>query len=179
MSDERTRRVKRRARALRSEGLTIRQVAEELDVGRSTVHRWLSEPAPPGVANLFDDDGKPVAGAEPGNLRRVTHGAHSETLVRPEADALLPGLLEANAHLALERDGAAIHRYAMTLARIARVWAWLDEQADPVFADVTDGEIHSVYRVLGEWERRASADEDRLGIAPLTRAKLGLNVARA
>lgn len=181
MSDERAR-LKKRARALESEGLSIRQIAEALGVGKSTVDRWLKEPRrdmnPASLANLHGEDGKPVAGAEPGNQRRLTHGAYSDAVVRPEADALISGLLENNPHLALERDGAALLRYAMTLVRIERVWAWLDQQSDPVFSQATDGEVHGVYQTLDAWERRASRDEERLGIAPLTRVKLGLNVAR-
>ena len=37
------------------------------------------------IANLQDADGKPVAGAEAGNGRALTHGAHSERVVKKVA----------------------------------------------------------------------------------------------
>jgi hypothetical protein len=39
------------------------------------------------IANLQDANGKPVAGAEPGNTRALTHGARSERTVKVAATA--------------------------------------------------------------------------------------------
>ncbi len=76
-----------------------------------------------------------------------------------------------------ERDGPAVMRYATLLARIERVYAWLAEQDDPVFAD-RDGRTHGVFPRLEQWERQAGAAEDRLAISPLTRTRLGIDRAR-
>lgn len=56
----------------------------------------------------------------------------------------------------------------MLLARIERTYRWLVEQGDAVFADAK----------AERWERAADSAEDRLAIAPLTRAKLGLDRMR-
>jgi hypothetical protein len=115
---------------------------------------------------------------EPGNEAALRHGAHSLKLVEPRARELAPAILEANAHLDSLRDGHAVMRLAVALARIERVWAWLAEQDDAVFSDTEAGEVHGVHERLSRWERQAAADEDRLGISPVTRAKLGLDLLR-
>ncbi len=116
---------------------------------------------------------------EPGNKAAVKHGALSPELVEPRARELRPLVFDVNPHLALERDGAAVYRYCVTLARIERVYAWLGEQLDPVFDDAGQGNTHGVYERLERWERQADGAEERLAIAPLTRAKLGLDQLRA
>jgi hypothetical protein len=110
-----------------------------------------------------------------GNKAAVRHGAQSPELVEARARELAPEVLEANSHLDVARDGAAVFRYAVTLARIERVYAWLDERDDPVFEDERAGEVHAVYSSLERWEAAASRAEQQLAIAPLTRTKLGLD----
>ncbi len=109
----------------------------------------------------------------------MKHGATVPELVEGRAAELAPLILGANVHLDRARDGAAVWRYCVGLARIERVYAWLGKQADPVFANVATGEVHGVMTRLGQWEKAAAADEERLAIAPLTRAKLGLDSLRA
>lgn len=116
---------------------------------------------------------------EPGNTAAVTHGARSDRLVEARARELAPGIFEANPHLDGVRDGAAVWRYAVTLARIDRVYRWLSEQGDPVFADLEAGAAHGIYERLERWERQADKAEERLAIAPLTRARLGLDLMAA
>lgn len=115
---------------------------------------------------------------EDGNTAAVTHGANSSKLVEPRAREIAPAVLDANPHLDPLRDGAAVFRYGMGLARIERVYLWLAAQDDAVFADAKQGEAHGVYERLERWERQAAADEERLAIAPLTRARLGLDLLR-
>jgi hypothetical protein len=116
---------------------------------------------------------------EKGNTAAMRHGALIVELVEGRAVELAPLILGANAHLDPARDGAGVLRYAMVLARIERVYQWLGKQADPVFEDVATGAVHGVYTRLQGWERQAAADEERLAVAPLTRAKLGLDSMRA
>ncbi len=108
----------------------------------------------------------------------MTHGARSDRLVEPRAAELTRPVFEANPHLDPARNGPAVARYAILLARIERVYGWLEDQADPVFEDTDAGKVHGVYERLGQWERQASAAEAELAIAPLTRARLGLDHAR-
>jgi hypothetical protein len=114
----------------------------------------------------------------PGNEVAVKHGARSNRLVKARAVEIVPEVFAANPHLEAARDGAAVLRYAANLARIERVYRWLAEQTDPVFTDPTDGTVHGVYERLERWERAASAEEDRLGVSPLARTRLGLDRAR-
>lgn len=116
---------------------------------------------------------------EQGNTAAVTHGARSDRLVEPRAREIAQDVLALNPHLDSGRDGPAVVRYSVALARIERVYAWLGDQADEVFVDVAEGRVHAVYERLEQWERQASAAEDRLAIAPLTRTKLGLDLQRA
>ena len=92
---------------------------------------------------------------------------------------MAPGIYHANPHLDELRDGPAVMRYVITLARIERVYAWLTERQDQVFSDVDAGEVHGVYLRLETWERQADKAEERLAIAPLTRARLGLDLIAA
>src|SRR5438046_51565 len=59
---------------------------------------------------------------EKNNTASMTHGARSDRLVEPRAAELVPMILEANGHLDPVRDGPALHRYAMCLARVERCY---------------------------------------------------------
>ena len=52
-----------------------------------------------------------------------THGASREKQVAPRARELVPEVFDANPQLDAQRDGPAIFRYAVILARIERVYA--------------------------------------------------------
>jgi hypothetical protein len=170
--EQRVARRRARARGLRDEGLSVREIAARLEVGRSTVARDLLVVVP-GLGRAVQNH------AGPGNGRALRHGAHSAVRVEPRARELVPAILEANVHLDATRDGAAVVRYATTLARIEFVYRWLGERADPVFVDVDAGRAHGVFDRLERWERMASEAEQQLAIAPLTRARLGLNLLEA
>lgn len=140
-------RDRRRAEAhrLAGDGVGVREIARRLGVNASTISRDLREPRPEiePVANLQDDDGRPIAGAELGNQRALQHGAHAVELVEARARGLAPQVLEANPHLEPGRDGPGVRRYVIALARCERVYAWLAEQDDAVFVDA--GKVHGVY----------------------------------
>ena len=129
--------------------------------------------------------GKTIANVQPppnpataGNVRAAKHEATRRNIGEQAAD-LVPEIFEANPHLDPTRDRAAVTRYAVKLARIERVYRWLVDQEDEVFADAERGEAHRVFDRLEKWEGGAARDEERLAIAPLTRARLGLTIARA
>lgn len=116
--------------------------------------------------------------AQAGNARAATHHAFRAKVVGPRARELARSILEANPHLDPVRDRAAVLRYAVLLARIERVYLWLSRQSDDVFSDAPVGEVHAVFERLEKWEAGAERAEDRLAIAPLTRARLGPETAR-
>jgi hypothetical protein len=120
----------------------------------------------------------PPAAAEPGNQRARRHGAYS-AMVGERVRELADDVLDANAHLDATRDGAAVVRYAVLLARVGRVYEWLSRQPDDVFADAEAGTPHAIYDRLARWESQCAAAERALTIDPLTRAKLKLTQAQA
>lgn len=116
---------------------------------------------------------------EADNTAAVTHGARSPRLVTDRAEQIAPSVLDAHPHLDACRDGPAVMRYAMLLARIERVYAWLVDRDDVVFDDAETGKAHGIYQSLDKWEAGAAREEDRLGLSPLSRTKLGLDKLRA
>lgn len=116
---------------------------------------------------------------DPPRGNALTHGAYSMDLVSPRVRELTRHVFDTNAHLDGGRDGPAVSRYAVLLARIERVYLWLADQADEVFDDLAAGSTHAVYDRLGRWESQCDNAERALAIAPLTRARLGLTVAAA
>ena len=160
---------RKRVRELHAQGLTYRQIAGELGISTATVHKDVHH-VEPERAPARRYSWEPF---KPGNAANLRHGAQSPELVEARAKELVPAILEHSPHLDAARDGPAIFRYAASLARCERVYRWLGEQHDPVFVDVESGEAHGVYERLERWERQADVAEERLAIAPLTRAPLG------
>jgi hypothetical protein len=115
---------------------------------------------------------------EESNGAAVTHGAYSLARVKPRARELVSQILMAHPHLDDVRDGPAVFRYCATLARTERIYEWLDDQEDSVFSDVEAGTTHGCFGRLERWERQADAAEERLGISPLAKVKMGLQQAR-
>lgn len=120
----------------------------------------------PGTANLIP--------AQPGEMRALKHGAWSLALTSERSGELadyLASIVPADS----TADEPAIVLLAQVLARIERANAWLEVHGD---LDAK-GNPRPVHRVLATWEaqaRRLCAD---LGLTPTSRARLGLDVARA
>mgnify|MGYP000489331585 CR=1 FL=1 len=120
----------------------------------------------------------PQAAGEVG--RATTHGATSEHLIQPGAERWRDLVLGANPHLDAVRDGPALARYAVLLARIERVQDWLALQPDSVFVnpDAKIPKAHPILERLAKWEEGAARAEDRLGISPLARHRMGLGTGK-
>jgi DNA-binding transcriptional MerR regulator len=140
-----------RTRRLRDEGLSIRAIAKQLRVSPSTVHDDLSREEPPAVPvpNIQTADGQPVAGAGPGNLRAMIHGAHSEKRVAPLREKHVAAL--ANDYPRLDDRRRTL--LADRLARIEAASAWLDDQESLVRDE--NGEVYSVVKAVETWSTRA------------------------
>lgn len=142
-----------KARKLRDEGLSVRQIAAELGVSTSTAHADLTAPAGEVVPirNLQRPDGSPVAGAEPGNRRAEKHGAHGEQRVAPLREKHAAELRRDYPRL----DGRRLVLLADRLARIEAASAWLDRQ-DGLVRDA-DGALFAVVKAVESWSARAEA----------------------
>jgi hypothetical protein len=113
---------------------------------------------------------------ERGNDSSLTHGANSLAIVEPRARELGAVVFSLHEHLDPARDADAVGRLAMCLSRIERIYWWLSEQDDPVFADAAKGKIHGVYERLERAEREARQADAALGLSPLARVRLGLDL---
>jgi hypothetical protein len=150
-AERRIRRRRKRVLALREEGLTIGAIAQKVGVARATVHSDIVtglEPKAP-VPGIQTPEGKPVAGAEPGNSRAVTHGARSELQLAPVRERHVAELHRQYPKL----DGRRLVLLADRLARIEVATAWLD-QRDGVVRN-KDGEVFAVVGEVERWSSRA------------------------
>lgn len=100
------------------------------------------------VANV-QRDGQPVAGAEPGNRRALTNGAHSE-------QTLAPVRLRHAADLRRDFPDLDDRRLALLADRLARIEvaiAWLDEQGGIVRDK--HGNPYPIADRIEKWSTRA------------------------
>ena len=110
---------------------------------------------------------------QPGHTLSMRHGAHSPRVVDPIAAELLAEVLEASPYL---RDAAylpAVESWAKAEARVQLLEAWVDEHG-PFDAH---GRTSSAMNLLTKWTSIAMNHRTRLGLDPLSRARLGRDVA--
>ncbi|WP_193311435.1 hypothetical protein [Georgenia satyanarayanai] len=112
----------------------------------------------------------------------VTHGAQSDRLVRPRALEIATDLAEDDAlpaYLAERSYRPALMAYATTLARIERVESWLERTVPEHGVPELDGEgaVRGATKLLERLERSADRQRQELGLTPLSRARLGRDVA--
>jgi len=111
---------------------------------------------------------------EEGNAVAVSHGAYSDRLVDPEAEALLVRVLEHNPHLTAQDIPAAMD-YAITLARAWRLESWLTRVGD---LD-SKGRVRPGVETVRKWLERAERARARLGLDPVSRASLRVDSVHA
>jgi hypothetical protein len=118
---------------------------------------------------------------QPGHTLSVQHGAFSEAMVSPiarrVAEALMAQASEPGsrvAYLAEPTYLGAVNALSRTEARIALVARWLEDHGGDLEAD---GVIRPAARLLTELEDRASRERSKLGLDPLSRARLGKDIA--
>lgn len=121
------------------------------------------------VENLQTVDGFPVAGAEPGNKRAVSHGCYSLDLLEPKAKAIAEDLRELMPAYT-PGDEPAIWVAALALARLQRAQADIDEHG---LLDKRG--IRPIVKVIGNFQAEARRALEALSMTPATRAKLGLD----
>lgn len=125
-----------------------------------------------------DNPGRP---APKGSMRHLTHGAKAARIVDPVAKAIADDLMEQAqapgstiAYLAELPYAAAVAAWARVEARIALVSTWLQKQGGDLGRQ---GEVLPAARLLIELEASALKHRSRLGLDPLSRARLGRDIA--
>jgi len=137
--------------------------------------------------------------AEPGNELALKHGANSPRRVEPLAAQIAESLLnhpETPAYLREPSYVPVVRAWARAEAVVSLLWDWLDaHDLDAAVADVTETDedetrskgsgskhtlsrhVESVLTQLHRHETRAMNLRSRLGLDPLSRARLGKDVA--
>lgn len=117
---------------------------------------------------------------QPGNTLAVTHGAFSQRMVAPVAQALADAVLAdpTIAYLQQPSYRPALLAWAAAEARVIIIEQWVDGMPIESAAESERGQT-SPLELLRKWEATASTHRARLGLDPLSRARLGRDVAAA
>jgi hypothetical protein len=136
---------------------------------------------------------------EPGNEVATVHGAYSERRIAPLADQIAVSLLADDStpqYIKEPSYSATVRAWSRAEATVQLLWNWLAEHdLDAALTDVTETDedaelskgaaskhttsrhIESVLTQLHRHEVRAANLRSRLGLDPLSRARLGKDVA--
>lgn len=120
------------------------------------------------------DDPRRVPHLRPGHELSMRHGAYSERRVG-EVKATILEQLNASAPVYDPADDHARDLLAGNLARIRLVELYVEEHG---LLD-ENGELRPVLRDLPRWQESATRQLRELGLTTLSRAELGLDIARA
>jgi hypothetical protein len=104
------------------------------------------------------------------------HGAFSPATISPRASQIASAIADC-VPARTDGDDLVIGVLAGVVARIERVYGWLDEQEHGIFTDA-HGTPQPILKMLSVWENSAQRLCDRLGLTPLSRAQLGLDLVR-
>lgn len=120
---------------------------------------------------------------EPGNEVAVSHGAYSPRKVAPLAQELVAAVLADSSlpYVSAHAYRPAVWAWARAEAQTQLLTEYLEakgaETADGV-GDLDDERVRSAYLLLHRAEARATTGRTRLGLDPLSRARLGKDVAQ-
>jgi hypothetical protein len=117
---------------------------------------------------------------ENGNAVALRHGAYSPRRVEPLAQELVDQVLSdpGTSYLTASRWRAAVWSWARCEARCQLLSEYLMDHADPAGLDA-EGNISPALRALSKFESAALAHRARLGLDPLSAARLGRDTAAA
>jgi len=116
--------------------------------------------------------------APEGNQHRVTHGAYA-AIAAERLDAKVLEVFDAlveDAPLKHTADSAAIRVAAECLCRLDNVTGWLTDHG---WLDEDNQPRTTILEIEGRLRREAADHLDALGMTPRSRAKLGVDIARA
>ncbi|GAA4040983.1 hypothetical protein GCM10023063_28390 [Arthrobacter methylotrophus] len=114
-----------------------------------------------------------------GNELAVKHGAQSRK-VDPIAQALAVELLadDAVGYLRAPRYASAVQAWAVAEAKCALISQWVDTMPIEQAASSKQGQT-SPLELLRKWETTAQNHRSRLGLDPMSAARLGKDVAQS
>lgn len=138
-------------------------------------------PAFPGQRPPFEPGNEYRVGT--GNELAVRHGAYSPAKVGPRASELMAEAERDRSVTWLESiDRGALWLWACAKATTERAQAYVDElsaAADNGVGDLEDKRVLAAYALLDRSQARLMKLQARLGFDPLSRARLGRDVAAA
>ncbi|MGH3679892.1 MAG: hypothetical protein ACRDT2_06500 [Natronosporangium sp.] len=113
-----------------------------------------------------------------GNTVAQRHGAYSPRRVEPRAAELVDQVLAdpGTAYLQASRWRAAVWAWARAETRVELLTEYLADHVGGAGLDA-EGDISPALRALGKWESIALHHRSRLGLDPLSAARLGRDTA--
>lgn len=114
-----------------------------------------------------------------GNVGPVTHGIWSARHVDPIADRLIEELLadDSITYLRAPRYAAGLRRWGTSEAKVLLLEQWVDGMSIEEAARSDRGQT-SALELLRKWSVTAGNNASRLGLDPLSAAKLGKDFAQ-
>lgn len=109
---------------------------------------------------------------KPGHFKSKKHGAHSDRIIVPIAAQIANDLMTELPYLRDPTYREAVLDYARTVARVEVLEKWLDENGEIR----EDGTVAPAATYLLRCRGHAASAASRLGLDPLSRAKLGKDV---
>lgn len=113
---------------------------------------------------------------KPGNGLAQKHGAYSSSLAVAPRVAELAAEIRAVAPVYTDADEVVVRLLAVTLVRVERALAPIDDADGASSAEVQQRALRDDLRAWIRLSRQLAAD---LGMTPTSRARLGLDIARA
>lgn len=114
-----------------------------------------------------------------GNFGNLRHGAYSPRRVNPIALTFIEEVLTdpATAYLAAPRYQAALWGWAVAAARVQLIGDWVDGMDIRQAADSKRGQV-SPLELLRRWMATLQTAAARIGLDPLSAARLGKDIAQ-
>lgn len=110
---------------------------------------------------------------QPGHFKSKKHGAYSDRVITPLAAEIANVVCEARADLQAPEMQPAVLAYARSEAQLELLTAYVDEHGA-----VTDaGELTSAEKHRLRLDTQTANHRSRLGLDPLSKAKLGKDIA--
>jgi hypothetical protein len=115
---------------------------------------------------------------QPGHQLSLRHGAYSPRRVDPLAQELIDAVLEdpATNYLRAAHWRPALYAWAQAEAQVQLLTEWLAKRGEASgdgVGDLSDESVRSVYLLLHRAAGRATTGRTRLGLDPLSAARLG------